>query len=71
MAGAYRRHLRTIILAVLATVAFVAAAILSFDVQPQELLTFFLASVLLLVIVIALAFCATLFWRGLRRWFGD
>ena len=57
------RHFRTLLLAVLATVTFVGGAILSFDVDPKELLEFFLLS-LLMVGVMALA--ATLLVALLR-----
>lgn len=53
------RHIRTPILAVFACITFVAAAILSFDVDPDELIEFLIASVIGLFIIITAAWiCA-------------
>jgi len=63
----YRRYLRTIILAVAATVTFVWSAIDMFGVDPQELWQFFkLSGTGLVVIIVFAAGLATLI-RFLRR----
>lgn len=62
-------HKRTLFLAVLATVCFVVAAIRMFEVEPAELLEFFLAAVVCLLIIIVAAFLMSLLVRTLRRYF--
>ena len=55
-------HKRTVFLALLATVTFVGAAILIFDVDKSVMLEFFIVSVVGLVIIIL----AALAFTGLR-----
>ena len=62
------RSARTIFLAVFATVTFVASAIWVFDVEPKLMGQFFLASVILLLLIIAAAFALTLLRVLIRRW---
>ena len=62
------RSARTIFLALFATISFVASAIWVFDVEPKLMGQFFLASVLLLLVIIAAAFGLTLLRALIKRW---
>ena len=66
-----RRGVRTVFLALFATASFIGAAIFIFDVEPGLMLSFFIASVLCLLILILAAFLVSLFRKLLRNIFGD
>jgi hypothetical protein len=63
------RNLRTIILAIFATGTFVGSAIFIFDVEPGLMLSFLIASVLCLILIVATAFVFSLLRNLLKRWF--
>lgn len=65
------RNLRTVILAVFATATFVASAIFIFDVEPELMLSFFIASLLCLGLLILAAFLFSLLRKLLRSKFRD
>jgi len=56
------RSLRTLLLALFATVTFVCSAIFIFDVEPQIMLRFFIISVVGTLLMIA----AALLFTGMR-----
>ena len=61
------RKWRTIALATVACCLLLAAAVYSFGADPKELLKFLGYSVLLLLVVMAVALLASLFWAGLKK----
>jgi hypothetical protein len=63
------RNLRTIILAIFATGTFVGSAIFIFDVEPGLMLSFLIASVLCLILIVVAAFVFSLLRNLLKRWF--
>jgi hypothetical protein len=63
------RNLRTIILAIFATGTFVGSAIFIFDVEPGLMLSFLIASVLCLILIVVTAFVFSLLRNLLKRWF--
>jgi hypothetical protein len=63
------RNLRTIILALFATGTFVGSAIVIFDVEPGLMLSFLIASVLCLILVVVSAFVFSLLRNLLKHWF--
>ncbi|MGK0440447.1 MAG: hypothetical protein ACJA0N_000236 [Pseudohongiellaceae bacterium] len=64
-------HKRTLFLAILATVTFVGSAIFMFDVEKQELLKFFVISIVALVVVIIAALVLSGVIVLLRRLFAS
>ena len=62
------RHARTIFLAIVATMTFVGAAIMVFDVEPGLMLRYFLASVFGLMLIVAAAALAVAAVKLVRRW---
>ena len=63
------RNLRTILLAFFATGTFVGSAIFIFDVEPGLMLSFLIASVLCLMLIVVTAFVFSLLRNFLRHWF--
>jgi hypothetical protein len=63
------RNLRTIILAFFATGTFVGSAIFIFDVEPGLMLSFLMASVLCLILIVVTAFVFSLLRNLLKHWF--
>ena len=62
------RSLRTVFLALFATLTFVASAIFIFDVEPAVMLQFFVASLLGLGLLIAAALVFTVLRVAFKRW---
>jgi len=62
------RSLRTIFLAIFATLTFVGSAILVFDVEPQLMMQFLGASLLGVVLIIVAALTFTGLRIAIRRW---
>ncbi len=58
---------RTIFLALFSGFAFVWAAIRYFDVPPEVMLNIFIASIVMLVVLVAVAFILVAVLRFLRR----
>jgi hypothetical protein len=63
------RNLRTILLALFATGTFVGSAIFIFDVEPGLMLSFLIASVLCLILIVVTALVFSLLRNLLRHWF--
>jgi hypothetical protein len=63
------RNLRTILLAFFATGTFVGSAIFIFDVEPGLMLSFLIASVLCLMLIVVSAFVFSLLRNLLKHWF--
>jgi len=66
----YRRYYRRILLGVVAMGALVWVAADQFGITREEVSALFLASVLVVVLVIATAALVVALWMGLRRLFG-
>ncbi len=66
MARKNRRYLRTLLLGIAAMGTLVWAAIEQFDIPPEEMLELFLASLLVLGVVIVAAAVVVALWQGLR-----
>lgn len=62
------RSLRTVFLAVAATVTFVCSAIFIFDVDAQLMLKLFLITSLGVLALIGIALCVTVLHILLKRW---
>ncbi len=67
MAKRRRRHVRTIILGVLAMVALVWGAVDTFEVPPERLWALFLQTLTVVAALILLAAAAAAVWILLRR----
>ena len=67
MSRASRRYSRTILLGVLALGTLVWVAVDQFGVPPRELADLFLATLLVVSLVIGAAALVVLLWVGLRR----
>ena len=67
MSRASRRYYRTILLGVLALGTLVWVAVDQFGVPPRELADLFLATLLVVSLVIGAAALVVLLWVGLRR----
>lgn len=63
----YLRRQRTLILALVATITFVSAAILSFGVEPAVMVEIFAYSLALLFLVIGAALLLVLSWKLIKR----
>lgn len=61
------RNIRTIILALFATGTFVGSAIFIFDVEPRLMLSFFIASILCLILIVFAALVFSLLRQLLKR----
>jgi hypothetical protein len=67
MSRANRRYYRTIILGVVAMAALVWVAVDQFGISSEEMLELFLATLLVVALVIVAAALAVLLWVGLRK----
>ena len=67
MSRASRRYYRTILLGVLALGTLVWVAVDQFGVPPRELADLFLATLLVVSLLIGAAALVVLLWVGLRR----
>ena len=67
MSRANRRYYRTIVLGVCAMTALIWVAVDQFGISRQEITQLFLGTVLVALLVIAVAAVMTLLWVGLRR----
>lgn len=62
-----KKHLRTVFLAITATLTLVFAAVYNFDVEWREMAQFFGMSVFGLLLIMALAFSLVAFKQGVQR----
>lgn len=67
MSRATRRYYRTIVLGVCAMAALIWVAVDQFGISRQDIMQLFLGTVLVALLVIAVAALMTLLWVGLRR----
>lgn len=63
------RYLRTVFLALFATLSFVASAIFVFDVEPMVMLQFFIVSLIGLAVVVAAALIFTVLRVFIKHFF--
>ena len=66
MSRVTRRYYRTIVLGICAMAALVWVAVDQFGISRQEIMQLFLGTVLVALLVIAVAALMTLLWIGLR-----